>query len=128
MIEDMPEMSEKKIHESIQRQRENWETSIHRDYPDILSLIIEDLNADYLLSLVTRRVKGYKPRSTADRPLTHKELTQDDFWIELDGQKILTHKRNMLDSLIQSEVASIISVISETYHSNRKDQSRFGLI
>ena len=121
MIEDMPEISEEKIHESVQRQRESWETSIKRDYPEILSLLIEDMNADYLFSLITRRVKEYKPRSRSDRPLTHKELTQDDLWIDLDGQRILTHKRNMLDSLISSEVASMIPVIAETYHSSKSE-------
>ena len=120
--ESAPEISEEKIHASIQRQRESYLTSIARDFPEILSLIIEDTNAEYLLSLITRRVKGYKKRSvTEDRPLTHKELTQDDLWIDLDGQKILTHKRNMLDSLIQSEVASMIPVITETYHSTKTE-------
>lgn len=115
--ESAPEIPEEKIHESIMRQRESWETSIKRDYPEIISLLVEDMNAEYLISLITRRVKGYKPHSRSDRPLTHKELTQDDLWIDLDGQRILTHKRNMLDSLIQSEVASMIPVITETYHS-----------
>ena len=117
--ESAPEIPEEKIHESIMRQRESWETSPARDYSQILSLILEDLNSEYLLSLITRRVKGYKPRSRSDRPLTHKELTQDDLWIDLDGQRILTHKRNMLDSLIQSEVASMIPVITETYHNSQ---------
>lgn len=115
--ESAPEIPEEKIHDSIQRQRESWETSPARDYSQILSLILEDLNSEYLLSLITKRVKGYQPRSRSDRPLTHKELTQDDLWIDLDGQRVLTHKRNILDSLIQSEVASMIPVISETYHS-----------
>lgn len=120
--EQAPEIPKKKIHESVQRQRESYETSVARDYSDILSLLIEDTNAEYLLSLITRRVKGYKKRSvTEDRPLTHKELTQDDLWIDLDGQRILTHKRNMLDSLIQSEVASMIPVITETYHSTKTE-------
>lgn len=117
--ESAPEIPEEKIHDSIQRQRESWETSIKRDYPEIISLLIEDLNSEYLLSLITRRVKGYKPQRRSDRPLTHKELTQDDLWIDLDGQRILTHKRNMLDSLIQSEVASMIPVITETYHNSQ---------
>lgn len=117
--ESAPEIPEEKIHDSIQRQRANWETSPARDYSQIISLILEDLNSEYLLSLITRRVKGYKPRSRSDRPLTHKELTQDDLWIDLDGQRILTHKRNMLDSLIQSEVASMIPVITETYHDSQ---------
>lgn len=117
--ESAPEIPEEKIHESIVRERERYETSIKRDYPEIISLLIEDLNSEYLLSLITRRVKGYKPRSRSDRPLTHKELTQDDLWIDLDGQRILTHKRNMLDSLIQSEVASMIPVITETYHNSQ---------
>ena len=117
--ESAPEIPEEKIHESIMRERERYETSIKRDYPEIISLLIEDLNSEYLLSLITRRVKGYKPRSRSDRPLTHKELTQDDLWIDLDGQRILTHKRNMLDSLIQSEVASMIPVITETYHNSQ---------
>jgi transcriptional regulator with XRE-family HTH domain len=115
--ESAPEIPEEKIHEIIQRQRESWETSPARDYSQIISLILEDLNSEYLLSLITKRVKGYQPRSRSDRPLTHKELTQDDLWIDLDGQRVLTHKRNMLDSLIQSEVASMIPVITETYHS-----------
>lgn len=119
--ESAPEIPEEKIHESIMRERERYETSIKRDYPEIISLLIEDLNSEYLLSLITRRVKGYKPRSRSDRPLTHKELTQDDLWIDLDGQRILTHKRNMLDSLIQSEVASMIPVITETYHSTKTE-------
>ena len=119
--ESAPEIPEEKIHESIQRQRESWETSPARDYSQILSLILEDLNSEYLLSLITKRVKGYQPRSRSDRPLTHKELTQDDLWIDLDGQRILTHKRNMLDSLIQSEVASMIPVITETYHSTKTE-------
>ena len=117
--ESAPEIPEEKIHESIMRERERYETSIKRDYPEIISLLIEDLNSEYLLSLITRRVKGYKPRSRSDRPLTHKELTQDDLWIDLDGQRILTHKRNMLDSLIQSEVASMIPVITETYQNSQ---------
>lgn len=115
--ESAPEIPEEKIHDSIQRQRESWETSPARDYSQILSLILEDLNSEYLLSLITKRVKGYKPQRRSDRPLTHNELTQDDLWIDLDGQRVLTHKRNILDSLIQSEVASMIPVISETYHS-----------
>ena len=119
--ESAPEIPEEKIHESIMRERERYETSIKRDYPEIISLLIEDLNSEYLLSLITRRVKRYKPRSRSDRPLTHKELTQDDLWIDLDGQRILTHKRNMLDSLIQSEVASMIPVITETYHSTKTE-------
>lgn len=119
--ESAPEIPEEKIHESIMRERERYETSIKRDYPEIISLLIEDLNSEYLLSLITRRVKGYKPHSRSDRPLTHKELTQDDLWIDLDGQRILTHKRNMLDSLIQSEVASMIPVITETYHSTKTE-------
>lgn len=117
--ESAPEIPEEKIHESIMRERERYETSIKRDYPEIISLLIEDLNSEYLLSLITRRVKGYKPQRRSDRPLTHKELTQDDLWIDLDGQRILTHKRNMLDSLIQSEVASMIPVITETYHNSQ---------
>lgn len=119
--ESAPEIPEEKIHDSIQRQRESWETSIKRDYPEIISLLVEDMNAEYLISLITRRVKGYKPQRRSDRPLTHKELTQDDLWIDLDGQRILTHKRNMLDSLIQSEVASMIPVITETYHSTKTE-------
>ena len=121
--ESAPEIPEEKIHESIMRQRESWETSPARDYSQILSLILEDLNSEYLLSLITKRVKGYQPRSRSDRPLTHKELTQDDLWIDLDGQRILTHKRNMLESLIQSEVASMIPVITETYHSSKSEGS-----
>ena len=120
-IESAPEIPEEKIHDSIQRQRESYQTSVARDYSEILSLILEDTNAEYLLSLIVRRVKGYKKRSVTDRPLTHKELTQDDLWIDLDGQKILTHKRNMLDSLIQSEVASLIPMITETYHSSKSE-------
>ena len=121
--ESAPEIPEEKIHESIQRQRESWETSPARDYSQIISLILEDLNSEYLLSLITKRVKGYQPRSRSDRPLTHKELTQDDLWIDLDGQRVLTHKRNMLESLIQSEVASMIPVITETYHSSKSEGS-----
>lgn len=120
-IESAPEISKEKIHDSIQRQRESYQTSPARDYSEIISLLIEDLNSEYLLSLITKRVKGYQPRSRSDRPLTHKELTQDDLWIDLDGQRILTHKRNMLDSLIQSEVASMIPVITETYHSSKSE-------
>ena len=119
--ESAPEIPEEKIHENIMRQRESWETSPARDYSQILSLILEDLNSEYLLSLITRRVKGYKPQRRSDRPLTHKELTQDDLWIDLDGQRVLTHKRNMLDSLIQSEVASMIPVVTETYHSSKSE-------
>lgn len=119
--ESSPEIPEEKIHDSIQRQRESWETSPARDYSQILSLILEDLNSEYLLSLIAKRVKGYQPRSRSDRPLAHKELTQDDLWIDLDGQRVLTHKRNMLDSLIQSEVASMIPVITETYHSSKTE-------
>jgi len=119
--ESAPEISEEKIHDSIQRQRESYQTSVARDYSEILSLILEDMNSEYLISLIVRRVKGYQPRSRSDRSLTHKELTQDDLWIDLDGQRILTHKRNMLDSLIQSEVASMIPVISETYHSSKSE-------
>ena len=119
--ESAPEIPEEKIHDSIQRQRESWETSPARDYSQILSLILEDLNSEYLLSLITKRVKGYQPRSRSDRPLTHKELTQDDLWIDLDGQRVLTHKRNMLESLIQSEVASMIPVITEAYHSSKSE-------
>lgn len=119
--ESAPEIPEEKIHERIMMERENHETSIARDYSEIISLLIEDLNAEYLLSLITRRVKGYKPRSGSERPLTHKELTQDDLWIDLDGQRVLTHKRNMLDSLIQSEVSNMIPVITETYHSIKSD-------
>lgn len=120
-IESAPEIPEEKIHDSIQRQRESYQTSPARDYSKIISLLIEDLNSEYLLSLITKRVKGYQPRSRSDRPLTHKELTQDDLWIDLDGQRILTHKRNMLDSLIQSEVASLIPMITETYHSSKSE-------
>ena len=119
--ESAPEIPEEKIHDSIQRQRESYQTSPARDYSEIISLLIEDLNSEYLLSLITKRVKGYKPQRRSDRPLTHKELTQDDLWIDLDGQRILTHKRNMLDSLIQSEVASMIPVITETYHSSKSE-------
>jgi len=119
--ESAPEIPEEKIHDSIQRQRESYQNSPARDYSQIISLIIEDLNSEYLLSLITKRVKGYKPQRRSDRPLTHKELTQDDLWIDLDGQRILTHKRNMLDSLIQSEVASMIPVITETYHSTKTE-------
>jgi len=119
--ESAPEIPEEKIHDSIQRQRESYQNSPARDYSQIISLIIEDLNSEYLLSLITKRVKGYKPQRRSDRPLTHKELTQDDLWIDLDGQRILTHKRNMLDSLIQSEVASMIPVITETYHSSKSE-------
>lgn len=120
--ESMPEIPEEKIHELIMREREKYETSLQRDYPEILSLLIEDLNADYLFSLITRRVKGAQPRSRSDRPLSHKELTQDDLWIDLDGQRVLAHKSNMLDSLIQSEVASMIPVISKTYHSSKTEK------
>lgn len=121
LIESAPDIPKKKLHESIKRERERYETSIARDYSEILSLLIEDMNAEYLLSLITRRVKGYEPQTRSDRPLTHKELTQDDLWIDMDGQRILTHKRNMLDSLIQSEVASMIPVITETYHSTKTE-------
>ena len=119
--ESAPEIPEEKIHDSIQRQRESYQNSPARDYSQILSLILEDLNSEYLLSLISRRVKGYKPQRRSDRPLTHKELTQDDLWIDLDGQRVLTHKRNMLDSLIQSEVSNMIPVITETYHSIKSD-------
>ena len=119
--ESAPEIPEEKIHDSIQRQRESYQSSPARAYSEIISLLLEDLNAEYLLSLITKRVKGYQPQRRSDRPLTHKELTQDDLWIDLDGQRILTHKRNMLDSLIQSEVASMIPVISETYHSSKSE-------
>lgn len=87
-------------------------------YTDILSLIIEDIGSEYLIYLISKRVKGYDP---FHRPKTHKELTQDDFFIDLDGQKILTRKRNLLDSLIQSEVANMIPIITETYHRTKTE-------
>ena len=121
LIEQAPEIPEEKLHESIQRQRESYQNSVARDYSEILSLILEDMNSEYLLSLITRRVKGYPPQPRSDRPLTHKELTQDDLWIDMDGQRILTHKRNMLDSLISSEVTHMIPVISEFYHSTKTE-------
>lgn len=112
--ESAPEISEVKINDHIQRQRRDWETSIARDFPDIISLLIEDVDSEYLLSLITRRVKGYDPRSRSD--MSHKDLIKDDMWLDLDGQKVLTHKKNMLDSLIQSEVSTMIHAVSETYH------------
>lgn len=110
-----PDIPEDKLHESVQRQREGYQNSIKRCYAAVLSLLIEHRNFEYLLSLITQRVKRSRKRST-DSPLTHEELVRNDLWLEIDGQKILAHKSNMLDSLIQSEVASIIPQVSEDYH------------
>ena len=116
LIEDAPEIPKRKIRELIKKERERYENSVARDYPEILSLLIENTNAEYLLSLITRRVTGYPQTRSADRP-----LTEDDLWIDLDGQRVLTHKRNMLDSLIQTEVSNLIHWISEDYHSTKTE-------
>lgn len=111
-----PDVSEEELHGVIQRQRERFENSVAKDYLDVLSIIIEDIGSEYLLSLVTRRVTKYKPHTKTDKSPSYKELIQDDFPIDLDGQRIMLRKRNLLDSLIQSEVANLIPIISEAYH------------
>lgn len=88
------------------------------DYSSILSLLIEDINYEYLLSLISKRIKNYDPKAFKKR--SPKELMEDDLWIDLDGQRVLTYKRNMLDSLIQSEITSMIHVIAEDYHRKSK--------
>lgn len=108
----------------IEKTRVRYENSIIREYPHIISLLLEDINAEYLLSLITRRVRDYPPRKNKGQ-LTDKEytewITRNDYKIELDGQTIFIQKRNLLDSLIQSEVASMIPMITETYHSSKSE-------
>lgn len=106
--------TEDRISKIIDRQRERRGASIAREYPRIISLLIEDLNMEYLLSLIAQRVKE-DPKYT--RPLTPKEILKNDVKIELNGQRITVQKHNLLDSLIQSEVAHMIPFVSEAYHS-----------
>lgn len=119
--ESCPEIPEDKIHEAVQRRHEQHSSSMTRHFPRIISIFLEDVTAGYLLSLIARRVVGYKPRQAGKQP-TYKELTQDDLYIDLDGQRVLTKKRNMLDSLIQSEISNMIPYIAEVYHSTNSEQ------
>ena len=113
-------MSVKKRKDLTRRERHKWNSSIKRNYIDIISLFIEDSTiTEQLLYLITKRITGYDPRH---KWTTYKELTQDDLKIEMDGSTFLVTKRNVLDSLIQSELAWIIPILAEKYHSNKSDQ------
>lgn len=113
-------MSVKKRKDLTRRERHKWNSSIKRNYIDIISLFIEDSTiTEQLLYLITKRITGYDPRH---KRTTYKELTQDDLKIEMDGSTFLVTKRNVLDSLIQSELAWIIPILAEKYHSNKSDQ------
>lgn len=105
--------TEDRISKIIDRQRERHNTSMAREYSRIISLLIEDMNMEYLLSLIVQRVKE-DPKYT--RPLTPKEILKNDVKIELNGQRVTIQKHNLLDSLIQSEVAHMIPFVSEAYH------------
>ena len=110
----------KKRKDLTRRERHKWNSSIKRNYIDIISLFIEDSTiTEQLLYLITKRITGYDPRY---KRTTYKELTQDDLKIEMDGSTFLVTKRNVLDSLIQSELAWIIPILAEKYHSNKSDQ------
>lgn len=108
-------LPEKKIKSLTHRERDKWDLSIRRKYLDIISLFLEDVFSDYLLYLVTKRILDYDPQR---KPSTYKELVQDDLLIETDDTVFHVTKRNMLDSLIQSEVARMIPDLARTYHSN----------
>lgn len=112
MIESTLDIPENKINDSVRRQSD-YHDSIAGDFPEVLSLLIEDTDFEYLLSLITRRVTGYNPHK---KKRTHKDFIQDELWIDFDGQKVPALKRNLLDSLIQSEVANMIPIITEKYH------------
>lgn len=109
--------SPKDIAEMIEEQKNSYETSLEREYNDILSLIIEDISYDYLLSLITAKIKLKKP-------MTPKERLQNDVWIDHvlpDGSSVVVDKRNLFDNLITSQLPLTLSAISEVYHSSNSD-------
>lgn len=86
------------------------------DYQNIVSLLLEDLQSEYIISLIDKRVKNDPKTLRPDKKkIRHSDLIKDDLYIDVDGQRILTKKYNLLDSLIQTEVLHALPILSEAY-------------
>ena len=96
-------------------------THLSPELTEVLSLIVEDLQLEYILSLIEKRVKADPKRPLPEKP-TFKDLTRDDLKIDLDGQRIMTQKYNLLDSLIQTEVLHSLPILSEAYRDSVKSE------
>lgn len=88
------------------------------DYQNVVSLLLEDLQSEYILSLIDKRIKNDPKTLRPGKNVKHADLIQDDLYLDIDDQRILTKKYNLLDSLIQTEVLHILPIVSEAYRNN----------
>ena len=82
-------------------------------YSDIISLLIDDPNTEYFLSLIAKKISFAS--NQAARKDNIKALIDHTITIDIDGVQTAIYKDNLVDSLIQTQLPSTLSFVAKSY-------------
>ena len=85
-------------------------------YCDILSLIIENGNCEYFLSMIAKRISYYIEK----KGLEGMELFQVNdnriMVLDIDGTRPAVYKDSLIDSILQTEFIKLLPIVSNDYY------------
>ena len=112
-VHDLTGLSEDAIKKLIQFKRKNKANA----YSDIVSLLLEYFNAEFLLSLIGRRIS--MPPSTLPKNIKDSQIpaymNMVTMRIDIDGTPVVVDKNNLIDSQISTTIIRDLPEIVRAY-------------
>ena len=116
-IHDHTGLSERAIEKLNRLKKENRATA----YCDLISLLIEDFNAEYLLSLIGKKITFLlRKREKTDNGIV-KDMIQRTMKLDVDGMRLSLYKDSLLDSVLQAEIVKLVPFLAEAYKDRYSD-------
>lgn len=102
---------------ALEKVKDMYSKNAETAFSDIISLMIEDMDAEYLLALIGQKISIAKERAkcvTDDQKV--KNAVDRTMHLDFDNVRVHVYKDGLIDSLLQTEFIKSLAVITEVYN------------
>lgn len=108
---DVTGLSDEAINKLISLKEENRKTA----YSDILSMLLEFGNTEYMLSLIGAKISYHAAKKGLKDFELVKNMIDRTIKIDIDGLHVTAYKDNLIEAIAQSELINSINIVSNEY-------------
>ena len=90
-------------------------------YCDLISLLIEDINAEYLLSLIGKKITYLMRKKRIKEKEKVRDMINRTMKLNVDGMPLSLYKDSLIDSVLQAEIVKIVPFLADAYECRYED-------
>ena len=114
---------------AINKMRNLHKNNRASSFTDIISILIEHFNSEYMLDLIAEYISRLSPENDIDiTSLSTKEfhdyINSNETKVNYEGHNFIVKKRNFIESLIQTSIISDLPEIAKKYYQYYKSSPK----